>query len=267
MHFICKTLFQALGPLLFSKRTDTMTTPTLLSRVAPWGPQALRRSTWVGAALVLSGCAFNDPPPVEMGLPTQPLTPAAIATPAQPTAASGSLFQANRYRPPFENRKARLVGDIVTIAITEKVTASQKQSSSVNRENDLSAGVSLIPFMKPGASILDKLKAGANSKNDFSGAGGTESANAFTGSITTTVIDVLPNGHLIVAGEKQIGVNHNVDVLRFTGTVDPYMLQPNSVIPSTQVANVRVESRSRGQQGSAQSIGWLSSFFLNFMPF
>ncbi|MEG2045212.1 MAG: flagellar basal body L-ring protein FlgH [Comamonas sp.] len=221
----------------------------------------------MGSALVLTGCAFNDPPPVEMGLPTQPLPPAAIAAPAQPTATTGSLFQSNRYRPPFESRKARLVGDIVTIAITEKVTASQKQSSSVNRDNEMKAGVTLLPFLKPGASILNKLGAETNSENKFSGAGGTESANAFTGSITTTVIDVLPNGHLIVAGEKQIGVNHNVDVLRFTGTVDPYMLQPNSVISSTQVANVRVESRSRGQQGAAQSIGWLSSFFLNFMPF
>ena len=247
-----------------------MTTPSrfsLLSHRPTPGRPPLRTSIWIGATLVLSGCAFNDPPPVEMGLPTQPLTAAAITAPAPSATTTGSLFQSNRYRPPFENRKARLVGDIVTIAITEKVTASQKQSSSVNRSNEMNSSVSAIPFMKPGASILGKLGAGMESDNKFSGAGGTESANAFTGSITTTVIDVLPNGHLIVAGEKQIGVNDNVDVLRFTGTVDPYMLQPNSVIPSTQVANVRVESRSRGQQGSAQSIGWLSSFFLNFMPF
>ncbi|WP_370682493.1 flagellar basal body L-ring protein FlgH [Comamonas sp. GB3 AK4-5] len=220
------------------------------------------------AALVLTGCApLNQPPPVDLGLPTQPLAAAAIAAPAAPSANTGGLFQNNRYRPPFESRKARMVGDIVTIAIIEKVTASQKQSSSVNRKNNMEMGVTALPFMKKGSSIFDKLGAELDNKNDFSGAGGTESANAFTGSITTTVIDVLPNGHLIVAGEKQIGVNHNVDVLRFTGTVDPYMLQPNSVIPSTQVANVRVESRSRGQQGSAQSIGWLSSFFLDFMPF
>lgn len=56
-------------------------------------------------------------------------------------------------------------------------------------------------------------------------------------------------------------MNHNVDVLRFTGTVDPRTLQPGSMVASTQVANVRVESRSRGQAGEAQSIGWLSRFF------
>jgi hypothetical protein len=61
---------------------------------------------------------------------------------------------------------------------------------------------------------------------------------------------VLPNGHLVVAGEKQIGVNQNVDVLRFSGTIDPRMLQPGSIINSTQVANVRVESRGRRPERS-----------------
>ena len=228
-----------------------------------------RAGAWMGMVAVLSGCAFNDPPPVDMGLPTQPLPPAALVAPApaQPQVATGSLYNPARYRPAFENRRARLVGDMVTINITEKVQASQKQSSTVGRKNDMNASVSALPFLKPSASILGKLGAGVKNESDFSGAGGTESANTFTGSITATVIEVLPNGHLVVAGEKQIGVNHNVDVLRFTGTIDPYMLQPNSVIPSTQVANVRVESRSRGQAGAAQSIGWLSSFFLNFLPF
>ena len=244
-----------------------MTKPTAFLSFNDTGCRWMRAAAGMGVAVVLTGCAFNDPPPVELGQATQPLPPAAIAVPAQAASNNGSLFQANRYRPPFESRKARHVGDIVTIAITERVTASQKQSSNVGRSNEMNASVSAIPFMKPGASILNKLGLGAESDTSFSGAGGTESANTFTGSITTTVTDVLPNGHLVVAGEKQIGVNHNVDVLRFTGTVDPYLLQPNSVIASTQVANVRVESRSRGQAGAAQSIGWLSSFFLNFMPF
>jgi flagellar L-ring protein precursor FlgH len=62
-------------------------------------------------------------------------------------------------------------------------------------------------------------------------------------------------------------VNQNVDVMRFTGTVNPRMLQPNNVISSLQVANVRVESKGRGAQGEAQTVGWLSRFFLNFHPF
>jgi flagellar L-ring protein precursor FlgH len=188
----------------------------------------------------------------------------------QPQAqATGGLFQANRYRPPFESRRARLVGDLVTIQIAEKVTASQQSSSTVNRDSKMSAGITDLPGLTGGAlGTAQKLgKLGVGSNTDFEGGGGTTSANTFTGSITATVVEVLPNGHLLVTGEKQIGVNQNVDVLRFTGTVDPYLLAPNSIISSTQVANVRVESRGRGQQNSAQAIGWLSRFFLSFIPF
>ena len=229
----------------------------------------LRASLWLGAAALATGCAVNNPPPVDMPLPTSPVPPQAMVVPPAAVSNSGSLFQASRYRPVFENRRARMVGDTVTITITEKVTASQKQSSNVNRSGEMSGSVSQLPLLAGSTNdrITPRLGIGMGSETEFSGAGGTSSANTFNGSITTTVVDVMPNGHLVVAGEKQIGLNHNVDVLRFTGTVDPFLLQPNSVITSQQVANVRVESRSRGQQGAAQSIGWLSSFFLSVLPF
>lgn len=220
------------------------------------------------AALALGGCVtLNPPPPVDI-LPTSPppRPSAAAATPAVPT---GGLFHAARYRPAFEDQRARLVGDMVTVMIVERVTATQKSSSSVDRDNALKAGITDLPLLKnPLASkIINHSRLGMASENSFSGAGETANSNTFTGSITTTVVEVLPNGHMVVTGEKQIGVNHNVDVLRFSGTVDPRNLQPGSLVSSTQVANVRVESRGRGQQAEAQSIGWLSRFFLNVMPF
>jgi flagellar L-ring protein FlgH len=81
------------------------------------------------------------------------------------------------------------------------------------------------------------------------------------------VQDVLPNGHLLVAGEKQIGINSNVDVLKFSGTIDPRHIRPGNTIASTQVANARIESRGRGAVDEALSIGWLGRFFLNVFPF
>ncbi len=188
-----------------------------------------------------------------------PLTTAAVAR-----APTGSIYQNATYRPGFEDRRARALGDIVTILIVENVTASQKSTSTVNRTSSVSSSISALPYNSPEG--LAKLGIGGNTANDFSGKGGTESANTFSGSITATVIDVMPNGHLVVAGEKQIGVNQNVDVLRFSGTVDPRVMQPGSIVSSTQVANVRVESRGRGAQGEAQTVGWLSRFFLSFHP-
>ena len=78
---------------------------------------------------------------------------------------------------------------------------------------------------------------------------------------------MLSNGHLVIAGEKQIGVNDNVDVLRFSGTVDPRALQPGSRVSSSQVANVRVQSRGRGAQSEVQAMGWLSRAFNSVSPF
>ncbi|BEP93686.1 flagellar basal body L-ring protein FlgH [Acidovorax sp. A79] len=214
-------------------------------------------------ALLLTGCATMSPPPPVDILPTTP--PPLAAAPRTPPPVTGGLFHQASYRPAFEDRRARMVGDNVTVMIVENVTASQKSSSTVDRTSEASAGITNLPFVKK--SLADRTTLGAASENTFSGKGGTESANTFTGSITTTVVDVLPNGHLVVTGEKQIGVNQNVDVLRFSGTIDPRALQPGSIVNSTQVANVRVESRGRGAQGEAQAMGWMGRFFNTITPF
>jgi flagellar L-ring protein precursor FlgH len=210
-------------------------------------------------------CCATLPQPVKVDFPDQETARPMAQAPGASPARNGSLFQAVSYRPGFEDRRARLVGDVVTIQIVENVTASQKSSSTANRSGAISSGITGFPVF--GAGELAKLGVGTNSSNDFSGKGGTESANTFQGVITATVVDVLPNGHLAVAGDKQIGVNQNVDVLRFSGTIDPRVVQPGSIVNSTQVANARIESRGRGGQAEAQTVGWLSRFFFSLLPF
>ena len=91
-----------------------------------------------------------------------------------------------------------------------------------------------------------------------------------TGPVTNTAVvpgnAVLPNGHLMISGEKQIGVNRNVDVLRFSGQVDPRAIAQGNAVASTSVANVRIEQRGRGATSDAHAVGWLSRFFLNIAP-
>ena len=221
-------------------------------------------ATLLVLAALSSGC---ESLPQKVSVDFAPLPPVQAAAPAAMARAAptGSLFQNSSYRPSFEDRRARLVGDTVTIQIIENVTASQTSSSTANRTSAMAAGVTAFPFASP--SILPKLSLGTSSTNDFSGEGATASANTFSGSITATVVEVLPNGHLVVAGEKQIGVNQNVDVLRFSGTVDPRVVQPGSIVSSTQVANARIESRGRGAQAEAQTVGLIARFFMAMLPF
>ncbi len=212
------------------------------------------------AALALQACATLAPPHVDVA-PTAPALPIPVVHAAP---ANGSIYQAGQYRPLFEDHRARLVGDTLTVSIVEKVSATQSSKSTIDKTGSVDASVSALPAINPKA--LARATASGTSANSFEGKGATENTNDFSGTITVSVTNVLPNGHLLIAGEKQIGVNQNVDVLRFSGQVDPRSIQTGNTVQSTQIANVRVEHRGRGAASEANRIGWLSRFFLNVLP-
>jgi len=209
--------------------------------------------------LALVGCSTIFPH-VEVA-ETAPPPPSAMPV---PVAASGSIYQHAGYRPLFEDFRARQVGDTLVVQIVEKISAVQKSTSSIDKSGSLSGSVTALPGISPGS--FARASAAGSSSNTFSGKGAVESSNDFSGTITVVVREVLPNGHLMVGGEKQIGVNNNVDVLRFSGQVDPRSIQLGNAVPSAAIANVRLEHRGRGAQAEAQAIGWLSRVFLSLLP-
>ena len=214
------------------------------------------------AVLLLQGCAaqLNPRPPVDVAEPTMVRPVAQVA----PTVNNGSIFQASVYRPLFEDHRARIVGDIITVQLVEKISATQSSTSSIDKSGSVTGGITALPFLS--ANSFNRASISGSSENKFAGKGSTNNSNDFAGTITATVTEVLPNGHLLVSGEKQIGVNHNVDVLRFSGQIDPRSIQPGNSVASAQIANVRIEQRGKGAQADAQGIGWLGRFFLNVLP-
>lgn len=219
------------------------------------------RSLMLLSALLTSGCMSFSPPKVDVAEPTQARpSPAAYAP-----VVNGAIFQAGGYRPLYETHRARMVGDIITVTISEAVSASQQTQSKVEKTGAVGSSITAVPLLN--VAQVAKLGASGSSSNTFDGKGSTASTGTFTGAITATVIEVLPNGHLIIAGEKQIGVAHNVDVLRFSGQVDPASIQPGNTVLSSQIANVRIAQTGRGAQQDAQGIGWLARFFLSISPF
>jgi flagellar L-ring protein precursor FlgH len=221
--------------------------------------RALLTAAAVAGLALLGGCDVLFPRvQVEDTLPVVPVTNA----PLPPT--NGAIFQSASYRPLFEDHRARHPGDTLVVQIVEKVTASQKSTSSIDKSGTLAASITALPGVNP--ANITRATAGGTSANSFAGKGATENTNDFSGTITVVVRGVLPNGHLLIAGEKQIGVNNNVDVLRFSGQVDPRAIQPGNSIPSAQIANVRLEHRGRGAQAEAQAVGWLSRVFLSILP-
>lgn len=181
-----------------------------------------------------------------------------------PPVNNGAIFQSGQYRPLFEDHRARLIGDALTVRIVEKVSATQSSTSSIDKKGGVNGSITALPGIA--VNSFARASAAGSSANTFEGKGSTENSNDFSGTITAIVTEVLPNGHLVIAGEKQIGVNHNVDILRFTGQVDPRAIQPGNSVASAQIANVRIENRGRGAAADAQGIGWLGRFFLSVMP-
>ncbi len=221
------------------------------------------------APCLLAGCFMS--PQIKVHEPTTVRPP---ETPAVRNG-NGAIFQVASYRPLFEDRRARYVGDTLVVVINEKINATQKSATSTSRTGSIAMDVPTvnipllngIPILKQIPDHTQGTAIDASSSNKMDGKGQTESSNVFTGTIAVTVIDVLPNGNLLVSGEKQLGTNREKESLRFSGIVDPKTIMAGNSVSSAQVADARLDYKGEGQIDSAQVAGWLARFFLTFLPF
>ncbi|WP_334190293.1 flagellar basal body L-ring protein FlgH [Noviherbaspirillum sp.] len=218
----------------------------------------MKRILLFAVATGLAGCTTVPDSIVQPPRAAQPAH-AAMNAPA-----NGAIFQSASYRPMFEDRRARHVGDILTIAITERTSAGKSAANSGSKAGSVSASVSRL-FGVPASTLADLGAAGASS-NKFEEKGASSSANNFSGTITVTVIDVLPNGHLMVSGEKQIAFDKGVEYVRLSGVVNPDTVAAGNVVPSTQVADARIEYRTNTRLDTAEVASQMVRFFLSLMP-
>lgn len=221
---------------------------------------AFRFGVAAAVALLLAGCVQNPMRVVEVH---QPLT-AKPAPPESQPATTGAIYSNASFKPLFEDHRARRVGDTLTIVINEKIDASKKASTTADRAGSASLTVADV---KAGSYTLQGGSVSGTSKGAFAGGGDSGANNLFTGTITVTVIDVLPNGNLAVSGEKQLGINQGSEFVRVSGIVNPYFIVAGNTVLSTQVADARLEYRGTGYIDEAQTMGWLARAFLSVFPF
>lgn len=180
---------------------------------------------------------------------------------------NGAIYQAGAgAQALFEDRRPRHVGDILTILVSENVNASKSSAANASRSGSASAELGLIPALFSGL-ISSAQDANASGKNTMSAKGGANAMNTFNGVITVTVVDLLPNGNLLVSGEKQMLINQGTEFIRFSGVVNPRLVSANNTVASSQVADVRIEYSAKGYIDEAQTMGWLQRLFLNVLPF
>jgi flagellar L-ring protein precursor FlgH len=212
---------------------------------------ALLRSLLLVLATVLAaGCAQVPREP----LVHQPMTARAESYAAlTPRRAPGAIFQdgpgANAL---FEDRRPRNVGDILTIVISEKVNATKNSGANASRAGSTAERVrghseaARRPARRAGHQAV-------SGTNTLTAKGGANANNTFNGVITVTVTDVMPNGNLLVSGEKQMGINQGTEYIRFSGVVNPRTVSGNNTVPSTLVADARIEYSAKGYIDEAQT--------------
>ncbi|CAN7563719.1 flagellar basal body L-ring protein FlgH [Variovorax paradoxus] len=225
--------------------------------------RTLRPALLALVVVLASGCAQVPREP----LVHQPMTARAenMAS-SMPRRANGAIFQDGPGGSAlFEDRRPRNVGDILTIVISERVNASKNSGASASRTGSLAADFAGIPKLL--GSLLDGQDAKLSGGNKLDAKGGANANNTFNGVITVTVVDVMRNGNLLVSGEKQMGINQGTEYIRFSGVVNPRTVSGNNTVPSTLVADARIEYTAKGYIDEAQHMGWMQRFFLNVMPF
>lgn len=211
------------------------------------------------AGLLVSACTTVPPTNVH-----QPMT-ARPAPRGENLAPNGSIYQAGVSRTLFEDRRARYVGDTMTITIAETTSASTASNTKASRSGSISTSVPTITGL-PGKS-LQGMELSATSAASLDGKGDAAAKNAFTGNITVTVIEVLANGNLLVSGEKQVSIGAGTEYIRLSGVVNPYFINAANTISSANVADARIEYKESGVISEAQVMGWLARFFMSVLPF
>jgi flagellar L-ring protein FlgH len=180
-----------------------------------------------------------------------------------PPPTEGAIYQSGRELVLAENPVAHHIGDIVTIVLNEATAAQKSATTSTSKANTVAM---------PGTTLLNKnvswLTNNINDSSKFAGEGASAQSNSLTGYLTATVIKVLPNGNLFVAGEKQIALNQGKEFVRVTGVIRPIDLSSDNSVPSFRVASAKITYNGKGAIADANAQSWLSRFFNSpWVPF
>ncbi len=207
-------------------------------------------------ALLLPACAdegFGRVPGVAATLPP-PASAESVAT--------GSLYNPASFTGLTSDRRARRVGDLLTIRLVERTQARKSATADSNREGNTSV---TLPDAPP-FSLVPKGLTQGGSIQGFRGSGTAAQDNLLSGEITVTVARVLPGGVLMVAGEKRLTLNRGEEQVQLTGLVRIDDLGPDNSIPSTRVADARIRYSGSGQVADQSRQGWLARFFAKVVP-
>lgn len=208
--------------------------------------------TLVGCASVEQAKTLPDDPDFA------PILPEMEESSVVPT---GSLFKVNYVNNIYSDSKAHRVGDIISVILSESTQAQKNAKTELKKENS----AKLDPITGLGGTAVnfknDAIQFGLNQESDFKGDSKTNQGNSLSGNISVHVLRVLPNGNLMIRGEKWMTLNNGDEYIRLTGIIRAQDISSGNTIVSSKVANARIQYAGTGAFAEIQEQGWLSKFF------
>jgi len=187
--------------------------------------------------------------------------PVMVPTPVVGESQNGSLYSDSSSIDLFGDQRARRVGDILTVMLEETTRSSKSSSLDISKDSGIT-----VPEAPGGAGTLlgrGGLGIGTDlsSEREFKGGSDAAQSNNLSGSVTVSVVDIWPNGTLVIRGEKWLTLNRGNEFIRVSGLVRPSDVTQNNTVVSTKIANARITYSGTGETADSQNMGWINRFF------
>ncbi len=215
----------------------------------------------------LTGCA---------GAPKKDAARMPVPSPKEEARTAGSLWAGETSRSSlFTDTRARGVGDIVTVRVSENSKGTKSATTDTSRKSSTAAGITDF-FGAPLDFGLDKLygnrggfspTVAADSSISFKGDGNTSRSSLLEADITARVIELLPNGNLAIEGRREIVVNNEEQIMVLSGVIRPEDISSSNTVLSTYIADARIEYTGKGILADKQSPGWFIRILDKVWPF
>ncbi|NKF52105.1 flagellar biosynthesis protein FlgH [Shewanella sp. WXL01] len=175
---------------------------------------------------------------------------------------TGSLFNPNNIYSIYQNNNRYEVGDMILIRLNEAMTSKKSISYSKDRSDEFN----MSPNINAGSISINEgnLSADYSQEENFDSSSASNHNNSLTGTITVAVREKLPNGNLIVAGEKWFKLNKGDEYVRFSGEIRVTDIAADHSIDSQMVGNTVIEVSGKGEQQDNQDASLISKLLSVF---
>jgi len=217
--------------------------------------------------VICTACVIQAPP-----RPDDPYYSPVLATSMRsPSSEQGSMYKDGYGVALYGDRKAQRIGDVITVVLNERTVSSKSAGTSITKDSSIEfigdTGGSTLLGTNPSFKNMD-LDTNLEQNREFEGEAEAEQSNSLQGNISLTVVDVFPNGNLVVRGEKWISLNNGNEFIRVSGILRPEDISATNAVSSSKLANARISYGGTGAFASSQEQGWITRLFNSvFWPF